>query len=87
MLGKQVVRENGPRSIDLDLLLYNDLVMKSDDLEIPHPGIVERDFVLRPLYELKPDFRHPVLDRTLRELEEEGNRPTHVVDFEENWTV
>ena len=48
-LGKKVIRENGPRVIDLDLLLYEDLVLDTNELQLPHPGILERDFVLRPL--------------------------------------
>ena len=67
-LGKQVIRENGPRAIDFDLLCYNDLVLKRDELEIPHPGSPERDFVLLPMAELDPDFRHPALGRSIKEL-------------------
>ncbi len=58
----------GPRAIDLDILLYDDLVMKTADLEIPHPGISERDFVLRPLAEIAPDVMHPVLKKSIKEL-------------------
>ena len=67
-LGKQVIRENGPRAIDLDLLFYGDLAFKTDELEVPHPGIPERDFVLLPLAEIDPDFRHPALGRSIKEL-------------------
>ena len=67
-LGKTTVRENGPRSIDLDLLFYGDLVLKSNELEVPHPGIPKRDFVLLPLAELAPDFAHPTLNRSAGEL-------------------
>ena len=70
-LGKRVIRENGPRAIDLDLLLYGDLVIKGDALEVPHPGIPERDFVLLPLAELDADFRHPGLNRSMRQLKSE----------------
>ena len=58
-LGKKVIRENGPRLIDLDLLLYDDLALKTKELTLPHPGILERDFVLLPLIELNPDLSHP----------------------------
>jgi 7,8-dihydro-6-hydroxymethylpterin-pyrophosphokinase len=58
-LGKKVVRKNGPRIIDLDLLLFANLTLKSEELILPHPGILTRDFVLRPLYDLNPNLSHP----------------------------
>jgi 2-amino-4-hydroxy-6-hydroxymethyldihydropteridine diphosphokinase len=58
-LGKKVIRENGPRVIDLDPLLYEDLVLDTNELQLPHPGILERDFVLRPLLDLNPELTHP----------------------------
>ncbi len=58
-LGKKVIRENGPRVIDLDLLLCGDISLQSDELVLPHPGILMRDFVLLPLMELNPDLSHP----------------------------
>ena len=58
-LGKKVIRENGPRIIDLDLLLYGDLELETKDLILPHPGILTRDFVLLPLIDLNPELSHP----------------------------
>ena len=58
-LGKKVIRENGPRIIDLDLLLYGDETLNLPDLQLPHPGILKRDFVLRPLHDLNPSLSHP----------------------------
>ena len=58
----------GPRTIDLDLLLYANLVIASDDLTIPHPRMSERRFVLEPLCALAPELIHPVLGSTVAEL-------------------
>ena len=59
---------NGPREIDIDILFYDKVVYKDEELEIPHPGIQERDFVLQPFSDIDPDFSHPVLKKTIREL-------------------
>jgi len=58
-LGKKVVCENGPRVIDLDLLVYGKEVIDLPGLTLPHPGILERDFVLKPLTDLNPILTHP----------------------------
>ncbi|MFZ5906108.1 MAG: 2-amino-4-hydroxy-6-hydroxymethyldihydropteridine diphosphokinase [Nitrospirota bacterium] len=58
----------GPRTIDVDILLYNEVVMKSRELTIPHPCLHERYFVLQPLDEIAPALVHPVLKKTMREL-------------------
>jgi 2-amino-4-hydroxy-6-hydroxymethyldihydropteridine diphosphokinase len=58
----------GPRTLDLDLLLYGDAVVATERLTVPHPRLAERAFVLRPLCDLAPQVRHPVLGRTLAEL-------------------
>ena len=58
-LGKKVIRKNGPRIIDLDLLLYGDETLNLPDLQLPHAGILLRDFVLRPLHDLNPTLSHP----------------------------
>ena len=58
-LGKKVVRKNGPRVIDLDLLVYGEEVLDLPELTLPHPGILNRDFVLKPITDLNPMLTHP----------------------------
>jgi 2-amino-4-hydroxy-6-hydroxymethyldihydropteridine diphosphokinase len=58
----------GPRLIDIDILFYNDLILKSEPLSIPHLRLHERAFVLVPLADIAPDFIHPVLKKTIRKL-------------------
>lgn len=70
-LGRERGIEWGPRTIDIDILMYKDVVMSEDDLSIPHPLLQERLFVLEPLNEIAPRAVHPVLERTIRELFEE----------------
>ncbi|MGB5833725.1 MAG: 2-amino-4-hydroxy-6-hydroxymethyldihydropteridine diphosphokinase [Thiohalocapsa sp.] len=61
-------QKNGPRTIDLDMLLFGDQVIDSPDLMVPHPALLERDFMLDPLVEIAPDVRHPVGERPLSSL-------------------
>jgi 2-amino-4-hydroxy-6-hydroxymethyldihydropteridine diphosphokinase len=67
-MGREQTFRWGPRTIDLDILFYDDLVMDTPDLRIPHPLMYQREFVLRPLSEIAPDKVHPVLKKTVREL-------------------
>lgn len=67
-MGRTETVKWGPRVIDLDILLYNDIIYDSPDLKIPHPLMQERDFVLRPLAEIAPEKLHPLLKKTISEL-------------------
>ncbi|MDP3296892.1 MAG: 2-amino-4-hydroxy-6-hydroxymethyldihydropteridine diphosphokinase [Thermodesulfovibrionia bacterium] len=66
--GRQKDIHWGPRIIDLDILLYDDLILKTHDLEIPHPGIKDREFVLKPLSEIAPEKIHPVFKKSIKTL-------------------
>lgn len=67
-IGRTETTKWGPRVIDLDILFYDDLTLKSLELEIPHPLLHERAFVLKPLCEIAPDKKHPVTGKTVREM-------------------
>jgi 2-amino-4-hydroxy-6-hydroxymethyldihydropteridine diphosphokinase len=58
----------GPRTLDLDLLLVDGLIVNTPTLSLPHPALAERRFVLEPLAEIAPDLRHPILHATTRDL-------------------
>ncbi len=67
-MGRQETVRWGPRIIDLDILLYDDIIMNTDALTIPHPLMHEREFVLRPLSEIAEEKVHPVLKKKIGEL-------------------
>ena len=68
-MGRKKTVRFGPRSIDIDILMYDDLVLSTPQLEIPHPRLHERGFVLIPLREVAPHLIHPVLQRSVSELQ------------------
>ncbi|MBN1917605.1 MAG: 2-amino-4-hydroxy-6-hydroxymethyldihydropteridine diphosphokinase [Verrucomicrobia bacterium] len=67
-LGRTRPARNAPRTIDLDLLLFGDTVLDEEALTVPHPRMHERWFVLKPLADIAPEVRHPVLGLTAQEL-------------------
>ena len=69
---KELTQERyASREIDIDIIFYQNDVISTPSLTVPHPLMAEREFVLRPLCEVMPDFRHPVLGRTMQELLED----------------
>jgi 2-amino-4-hydroxy-6-hydroxymethyldihydropteridine diphosphokinase len=67
-LGRERIVQSGPRTIDIDILLFGTNIVNAADLEIPHPRMTERQFVLVPMAEIAPTLRHPVLNLTMSEL-------------------
>ncbi|MGM9582540.1 MAG: 2-amino-4-hydroxy-6-hydroxymethyldihydropteridine diphosphokinase [Phascolarctobacterium sp.] len=67
-MGRVRLRHWGERNIDLDLLLYEDVIMDTPELKLPHPDMQNRDFVLLPLVEIAPEITHPILGKTISEL-------------------
>ena len=67
-MGRRRIQKKGPRTIDIDILLFDEAIVDSPALTIPHPAMHQRRFVLEPLAEIAPEVRHPVLEKTIREL-------------------
>ena len=67
-MGRVRLRHWGERNIDLDLLLYEDVVMDTPELKLPHPDMQNRDFVLLPLAEIAPELIHPAIGKSISEL-------------------
>jgi 2-amino-4-hydroxy-6-hydroxymethyldihydropteridine diphosphokinase len=67
-MGRRRIQNKGPRNIDIDILLFDDLVVNTAELTIPHPAMHQRRFVLAPLAEIAPNVQHPVLLKTAQEL-------------------
>ena len=70
-LGRKSAPPNSPRPIDIDILFYDNIVRESQDPIIPHPRIAKRSFVLIPLAEIAPHFKHPITNKTAAEMLEE----------------
>lgn len=67
-LGRQASFPNGPRSIDIDILFYDDLVLNTPLLTLPHPRLNDRGFVLLPMMDIAPELVHPVMKKSIREM-------------------
>jgi 2-amino-4-hydroxy-6-hydroxymethyldihydropteridine diphosphokinase len=67
-MGRERVHKKGPRTIDIDILLYGDQIVNSLELTIPHPAMARRRFVLEPLAEIASHARHPVLEKAVGQL-------------------
>jgi len=67
-IGRTPTFRYGPRVIDIDILFYDDMIFESPELTIPHPRLFERDFVLKPLSDIAPTWKHAALGKTVTEL-------------------
>jgi 2-amino-4-hydroxy-6-hydroxymethyldihydropteridine diphosphokinase len=67
-MGRQRVQKKGPRLIDIDILLFDQVVVESKEITIPHPAMHQRRFVLEPLAEIAPELLHPMFKKTVRQL-------------------
>jgi 2-amino-4-hydroxy-6-hydroxymethyldihydropteridine diphosphokinase len=70
-MGRKETQRWRPRVIDLDILFYDTLIVRNNGLRIPHPEAHKRWFVLKPMSDIEPDFEHPVLKKSIRQLLEE----------------
>lgn len=67
-LGRERIIRWGPRTIDLDIIFYNGEIYNEEDLKVPHPDMQNREFVLKPLCDIEPDFVHPILNKSVKEM-------------------
>ncbi len=80
LLGRERTQKWGSRSIDIDILFFNDEIIRTESLTVPHTFLHERNFVLTPLSEILPDFIHPVFKETVLELKEKCSDSRKVLE-------
>ncbi|MFZ1783563.1 MAG: 2-amino-4-hydroxy-6-hydroxymethyldihydropteridine diphosphokinase [Ferruginibacter sp.] len=80
-MGRQRTIKNAPRIIDIDILFFNKEIIDQEQLQVPHPQIQNRRFVLVPLNQLSPNFKHPVLQKTVHQLLLQGKDHLNVKKF------
>ena len=78
-MGRRRLQPKGPRLIDIDILLFESAVINDPKLTVPHPAMHERNFVLKPLTEIAPEVKHPVMKKTAKELLEDLPQPAPAV--------
>ena len=78
-MGRQVSVKNGPRLIDLDIMFYDDLILNSPRLTIPHPRMQGRAFMLVPLADIEPGLIHPILKKTIIDLSNETDKTGMII--------
>jgi GTP cyclohydrolase-4 len=83
-LGRVLSKSNAPRPIDIDILFYGDQVIKTSEINIPHPRLADRAFVLVPLAEITPELVHPVSGKTIEELKRQVSGIQGVFEWEGN---
>lgn len=80
-MGRIRTKKNAPRIIDIDILFFNKEIIHTKNLDIPHPRLQERNFVLIPLNQLSPNLKHPVFNKTINELLKAGTDTLTVKKF------
>jgi 2-amino-4-hydroxy-6-hydroxymethyldihydropteridine diphosphokinase len=81
-MGREKTVKWGPRLIDIDIIFYEQQIIKNDHLTIPHPQITNRNFVLTPLMDICPDWQHPELGKTVGDLFNECKDQSAVLEWD-----
>ena len=76
-LGRTRIKKNEPRTCDIDIIDFKGEIIKNDDLEVPHPRLHLRNFVIYPLKEIEPNWLHPVFDKKIDSFFQELDKKSH----------